>query len=176
MPAPDFNCLYEHENWLEAAFETWLNSNAALKLFGSQKVDAVAGSGGAADDYQKDRPRVECFATIGAPVGSPPHFVFDANGLRRENGWHATIKLGLITAPVEALQRAYRGAVRNIMHQADDVMTGQNPYLPYHEVTQCFSAPSSREVDASKGYFLTELNYNIIFAIQSNFAINGIPQ
>ena len=176
MPeAPNFNTLYEFEDSLEAAFETWLNSNAGLNLLGTAKVDTAADSEGASDEFQKKRPRVECFVTVGSPVGSPPHFVFDASGLRRENGWHASVQLGIITASDPSIHRAYRGGVRNIMATADEVLSGANQYLPYHEVSQCFSAGSSRTVSPQDGVFVTQLTYNIIFAIQVSAWPGGLP-
>jgi hypothetical protein len=166
----------EFEDFLEAAFESWLNANAELNLLGAAAVDGVPDSAGAADDFQKARPRVECFVTIGAPVGSPPHFVLDAAGRRRENGWHATVALGLITAAEPKIHRAYRGGVRNIMATADEVLTGTNIYLPYHEVSQCFSAGSARTVSPQDGVFITHLTYEIIFAIQPNAWPGGLYQ
>ena len=170
----DFNTLYQHEDYLEAAFEKWLNENAELNLIGTAAVDGVDNTEGAADEFQKKRPRVECYAVIGAPVGNPPHFVFDAQALRRENGWHATISLGVITAPEPKIHAAYSGAVRNIMATADEVLSGDNPYLPFHEVSQCFSAESSRDLKPENGYFLTHLTFNIIFAIQISAFPGGI--
>jgi len=174
MSAPDFNTLMEFEDFLEAAFETWLNSNEELNLLGTAAVDSTPGSEGAADQFQKARPRVECFVTVGAPVGNPPHFVLDVNGVRRENGWHATVELAVITAAEPKIHRAYRAGVRNVMASADDVLVGSNDYLPWHEVTQCFSAGSSRTLEPEKGTFLTHLTYDIIFAIQPSAWPGGL--
>jgi hypothetical protein len=166
MPAPDFATLMQHETFLEAAFETWLNANSQLNLLGTAKVPAVDASAGAADDFQKARPRVECYVVIGAPVGNPPHFIFDANGLRRENGWHAVVELGLITAAEPGIHMDYVGGVRDIMATADEILSGANQYLPWHEVSQCFSAGSTRNISPQTGVFITKLTYHIIFAIQ----------
>lgn len=166
--APDFPTLYQFESALEKGFEDWLNNQAELKARGSAKPA----------EFQKDRPRVEAFVTIGTPVGSPPHFIVTAaDGLRRENGWHATVHLGCITDTDAALQQAYAAAVREIMSRADQTLGDSGTdLLPYHEISSCFSNGSTRENDATKGYYLTHLTYDFIFAIRPEAWPGGLEQ
>ena len=161
--APNFRELYKFEKYLEAGFEIWLNTNQELKLLGTAKVTDTGDAVG--DSLQHDTPRVECFAIKGEPVGRPPHFIFDAQGNRRENGWHAIIHLGALTTADADIHDEYRAAVREIVSQADNVLFGDNPYLPYHEVSQCFSGQDDPRIEPEKGFYLTKMTFNIIFAI-----------
>lgn len=163
QPAPDYKSLYKFKTVLETGFEKWLNDNAELKLVATGKVDGLDNTEGAADNFQKPRPRVECIAIPGASLGQ---YVLDADGNRRENGWSASISLGLITDTTAELHEEYVAEVRNLMATADQIFGADNDYMPYHEVGRIITEGSEPAITPENGVYVTRLNFSLNFAIK----------
>ena len=163
MPAPDYNTLYQFEPLLSATIEA---------LFNSEELAAI-GVSKASADFQKARPRVEVFVTIGSRFDN--HYVIDAQGLRRENGWSGTLHLTCITAADYTIHAAYIAAVRELASRLDQIdLSGVPTPLQYHEITQIRTAGTASETRGETGEYHSALGYEIIFAIRADAWPNGL--
>jgi len=168
MSAPDYNTLYQFEPLISATLESLFNT-ANLKALG------VAGANA---DYQKNRPRVEVFVTIGARFDN--HYVVDAQGVRRENGWSGTIHLTAVTTNDYTIHAAYIAAIRELASRLDQLdlsnaLVAAVP-LQYHEIAQIHTAGTNSETKPEAGEFQTTLSYEMIFAIRADAWPGGLTQ
>lgn len=161
--APDYKSLYKFKTVLEAGFEKWLNENAELKLVATAAVPGLPNTEGSSDNFQKPRPRIEAIATPGAAFG---HFVIDAEGLRRENGWAANLSLLVITESNAEQHDEYVATIRNLMATGDQVLDEDNLYMPYHEVGRIETAGTEPDITPQNGVYVTKLNYTLNFAVK----------
>ena len=152
MPAPDYPSLYEWEKLLAATLAGIFN-DAELKP--KSVVDDP--------EFQKDRPRVEVYVTAGAAMG---HYVLDADGTRRENGWHGSFSLRAVTDPDIGLHSAYIAAIRNVAATLDRLdLTAAGVPLQWHEISKVVTAGTTPHTDPTAGEYDTTLHYNFIFAV-----------
>ena len=166
MPAPDYTTLYKFEPLLSQTIEALFNSDA-IKSIGTPE---------AADDLQKDRPRVEVALVVGSHFGG--NYVVTADGIRRENGWSGILHLQCITAPDAALHYAYLAAVRELAARLDRLdLTNTKvvqPTLDYHEITRLTTSGTAPDIKPEEGYYSSILSYEIIFAIRADAWPGGL--
>jgi hypothetical protein len=166
MPASDYTSLYEFERLLSATIEA---------LFNSKEMKSI-GVSEASDDLQKDRPRVEVFVSMGGRFGE--HFVVTADGIRRENGWTASLHLTCVTGSDYKIHSAYIAAVRELASRLDrlDLSNAQivNPVLQYHEITRISTAGTNSQIKPQEGAYQSMLSYEMIFAIRADAWPGGI--
>ena len=182
MPAPDYQTCYEFERLLSVTLAALFNRNEL-------KPKAISDT----PELQSDRPRVEVVVTQGASLGR--HYILDAQGQRRENGWHGVMTLAVITSADIGIHSAYLGAVRNLaatldrLDLSDEALTAtpdppgpDDPNPPtafpllYHEISQITVGGSAHNWKPEAGYYETQLNYDFIFAIRADAWPGGLNQ
>lgn len=158
MPADNYQQLYEFERLISAT------------LVGMFNADDLATYGvGTAPEFQKSRPRVEVFITIGSRFDN--HYRQDAQGNRRENGWSGSFILTALTAADFTIHSLYIAAIRNKAALLDQIdlgeITAANPVtLDWHEISEVKTAGTAPTTEPEKGYYETKLNYDFIFNIR----------
>ena len=163
--APDYQTLYQFEPQISATLFCLFN-DASL----------VSKSIKTAPEFQSDRPRVENTVHVGARFDN--HYILDAQGIRRENGWNASFHLDVITWADPDIHFAYLAAVRELASRLDqmdltvapdgwDYQAGKNPFVPldYHELSQIKSSGTVPLFEPQKGVYQSKLTYDFQFAI-----------
>ncbi len=177
MPAPDFKTLYDF-SVIETAVEA-LAATADPTMAWLTGFDAA--------QFQKSRPRVECYLEPGNPFGTPAHYVNTASdGARRVNGWQGTLRTMLITptqsgATEEAAAQAsyslhmkWRAFVQNLFATLDHALADNFTLLPYHQVARVWDAGSSSKIAPQEGVYTSQLNHNLIYSIRPSAFPGGL--
>lgn len=154
----DYITLYEFERLISATLVALFNAD-----------DLAAYGVGTPAELQKSRPRVEVFINIGARFDN--HYVLDAEGNRRENGWTGSFTLSAITLADFTIHSLYVAAIRNkaaLLDQIDlvDNASAAGTPLLYHEISEVKTAGTSPTIKPEEGYYETKLNYDFLFAIR----------
>lgn len=165
MPADNYSQLYEFEPRISATLFCLFND-----------ANLVSKSIKDAPEFQSSRPRVENVVHVGPRFDN--HYILDAQGVRRENGWNASFHLDVITWADPLIHFAYLAAVRELASRLDqmdltvvpngwDNQAGKNPFvtLDYHEISQIKSAGTVPLVEPEKGTYQSKLTYDFQFAI-----------
>jgi hypothetical protein len=157
MPAPDYNTLYQFEPLISATLDSMFN---AASLTPKSIVSDPK--------FQSNRPRVESVVTIGARFDN--HYVFDADGNRRENGWHGSFQLTAITWADVKIHFAYLAAIRELAARVDNLELTDPANAPvpllYHEIQQVKTAGTQGIFKPQDGVYQSVLNYDFNFAIR----------
>ena len=171
--SPDYQTLYRFEELLSATLKTLFNASS-LK----PKV--------AIDDpqFQSDRPRVEVYIQPGARFDD--HYVMDADGNRRENGWSCAFVLTAVTGSDFQIHSAYLAAIRNLaatldwrdltVTPADLSFDAPNAFVPlqYHEISQIRTAGTNSTLHPEAGEYHSQLHYEFSFAIRADAWPGGL--
>jgi hypothetical protein len=165
MMAPDYQTLYQFEPLISATIDCLFND-----------ANVVPKSIRTAPDFQSNRPRVENVIHVGSRFDN--HYILDAQGNRRENGWNAQLHLDVITWADPLIHFAYLAAVRELASRLDwidltvapdgwDDQQGKNPFvtLDYHELSQIRTSSTVPMFEPEKGTYQSKLTYDFIFAI-----------
>lgn len=176
MPAPDFATLYDF-SVIETAVESLANTaNPALSWL----------TGFDAAQFQKARPRIECYFEPGTAFGSPPHYVNTADGARRVNGWTGQLRTMIVTNTVSGATEAeaaansyqlhmqYRAFVMNLLATLDYALADDSVLLPYHQIARCWEAGNSPKIAPQDGVYTSQLNHNLIYSIRPSAYPGGI--
>ena len=154
--APDYITLYEFERLISATL---------VALFNAEEITAYGV--GTDPEFQKERPRVEVFLTIGGRFDN--HYVLDNDGQRRENGWTGTLTLSALTPANPTLHSRYLAAIRNQAAKLDqlDLTSAETVSVPleYHEITEVKTGGTAPTIEPEKGYFQTALSFDFVFGI-----------
>lgn len=154
--APNYPTLYRFD-MLETAIQT-LAQVAQLNWLTSKDR---------AKQLQAPRPRADAVLNTTKPFGSPAHYVVDAQGSRRINGWLGSLIVTLITDEDYDNHMIWRSAIMNFMATLDTVL-GDNAnlgLLPYHSIARCWDQNNALEILPQKGYFESKVEYGLIFNI-----------
>lgn len=165
MIAPDYPTLYKFETFISATLFCLFND-----------AELVSKSIKESPQYQSNRPRVENVVHAGSRFDN--HYIQDAEGLRRENGWDASFHLDVITWADPEIHFAYLAAVREFASRLDqmdltiapvdwDDPQGKNKFitLDYHEISQLKTAGTAPLYKAENGVYQSKLTYDFQFAI-----------
>ena len=165
MTAPNYPTLYQFEPLISATLYCLFND-----------ANLVSKSIKAKPEFQSSRPRVE--NTVHAGSRFDNHYILDAQGIRRENGWNASFHLDVITWADALIHFAYLAAVRELASRLDqmdltvapdgwDNQQGKNNFitLDYHEISQIKTAGTVPLFEPEKGTYQSKLTYDFQFAI-----------
>jgi hypothetical protein len=114
--------------------------------------------------FQWPRPRIELRSICGAAKG---HFILDAQGIRRHNGWDATLEIRAITKDDQTEHADFCATVRERAAIFDQLLDDNSDLLPAHEIPLCVAAGESPIIKPEDGYFVTVFTFNFVFNIRS---------
>lgn len=176
MQAPDFVTCYDFSP-LETAVET---------LVAAANPDLTWLTGFDAAQFQKARPRVECYLDLGAPFGTPAHYHNTVDGARRINGWLGSLRTMVITETLPGATEAegakasytlhmkWRAFVQSFMATIDTQLQDNPLLLPYHQVARCWETPVSSKIAPEAGVYTSQMNHNLIYSIRAGAWPGGI--
>lgn len=173
--AQNIAMIYALEKAAELGFKTYLES-AGVKTFagsllipssGDADLDkANVAAGYNIIDFQKDRPRVEIFATLGAGKQQfIPHPQYP--DVECETLWDITIAFNALTRADMMVHDAYRTMVRYLTHSARGVINGVGGMENHYLGTITDGGTSPVEVP-EQGIFRTILSINSMISVQAN--------
>ena len=171
--SPDYQTLYRFEELISSTLESLFNASNLKPKSAVDNPQLISA-----------RPRVEAFVHPGPRFDN--HYVLDADGNRRENGWSGGFILTAITENNFPIHSSYLAAIRNLaatldwrdltITPTDLTFTSSNPFVPlaYHEISQIRTAGTASTLHAEQGEYHSQLHYEFIFAIRADAWPGGL--
>lgn len=172
--AENIAAIYGVKKVVEQAFAVYFTA-AGLKAYtsisqpttGDSAADAaLVAEGWSIIDFQKDRPRVEIFATRGAGKGQYiPHPQFPK--VECETAWDIKIELFLVTAADMRIHVANQVMVDYLMAAARGSINAVAP-LTRHYLAQFTDGGTSPVEKPQEGVFTTRFNFSSMISVQAD--------
>ena len=142
--------------------ETWTPEDGVIPFFTALE-DSL---------FQKHRPRVSVDINEISPRQLPVQGIVDANGVIRNQAWKANMSFSIVTKPHYGFHTALRAQVISLgeliapMVANPDAALGVNQYLELHQFNSCIDMGNSTGIHAEDGYYISTVNFQIIFSVQ----------
>jgi len=166
--------IYDLERVGEVALSNYFKL-AGINAFTSQAIPgtgdaeadaALVAQGYTLLDFQRDRPRVEIFSTIGGGKGRfIPHPQF--SGVECETQWDIQFQLFLVTEPDMRTHAAFRTLVRYLVHSARGTINALDP-LTRHYLSTFVDGGTSPVEKPEEGTFQTRIILGSTISVQSD--------